>query len=80
MANKVTVDQDLRSKLNGLHEQIELCDEAGQTIGYFLPDGVYKYLVYEILKLKYPLEELERREKEPGGRTTAEVLATLRQA
>ena len=36
---KVTVDQTLRSKL--LNGQVELCDEAGQTLGFFLTAEEY---------------------------------------
>ena len=43
---KVIVDQSLRSKLNGLDEQVELCDESGRTMGHFLPDDLYRKLLY----------------------------------
>jgi hypothetical protein len=74
---KVTVDQTLRSKLNGFNGQIELCDEAGRTVGFFLTADEYKRLILEWAKLKYPAEELKRRYQEPGERSTAEVLARL---
>ncbi len=77
---KVTVDQVLLSKLNGLNGQIELCDEAGQTVGFFLTANDYKRLILEWAKLKYPVEELNRRYQEPGERPTAEVLAHLLQS
>ena len=37
---KVTIDESLRSKLNGMDDQVELCDESGQTMGPFFPDAV----------------------------------------
>jgi len=74
---KVTVDQTLRSKL--LNGQVELCDETGQTLGFFLTAEEYKHLFLELAKLKFSPEELERRFHEPNGHTTAEVLARLNQ-
>jgi len=35
--SKVTLDADLRKKLNGFNEPIEVCDESGQIVGHFLP-------------------------------------------
>ncbi len=86
--SKVTVDQTLLSKLNGLNCQIQLCDASGKILGFFIPVEEfeklvriedYENLVREWAKLKFPPEELERRAKEPGERTTAEVLARLSQ-
>lgn len=86
--SKVTVDQSLLSKLNGLNCQMQLCDASGKTLGFFIPAEEfenlvriedYKKLVCEWAKLKYPAEELERIAREPGERTTAEVLARLNQ-
>ena len=76
---RITVDQSLSSKLAGLNGQVELCDQAGNTLGFFLTWEEYKKFVCEWAKLKFPLEELERRAQEPEERTTAEVLARLNQ-
>jgi hypothetical protein len=34
---KVTLDQTLRSRLNGLDSRLELCDEDGRTRAYLIP-------------------------------------------
>ncbi len=53
-------------------------DDQGEVIGYFLTRADYERIMIEWAKLKYPLEELERRDREPGPRrTTAEILADL---
>ena len=40
--SNITLDADLRSKLNGLNEQTEQCDDDGKTIGRFVPEVVYQ--------------------------------------
>jgi hypothetical protein len=77
--SKITVDQLLASKLNGLNTQLQFCDASGKTLGFFIPLEEYEKLVFEWVKIKYPPEELERIAQEPGERTTAEVLARLNQ-
>jgi hypothetical protein len=79
LMSKITVDQTLLSKLNGLKAQIQLCDASGKTLGFFIPFEEYEKLVYEWVKLRHPADELERIAQEPGERTTAEVLARLNQ-
>lgn len=77
--SKLIIDQVLRSKLNGLNEQMELCDEAGQTVGHYLPADVYERLFYAALATECPhsAEELKRRHQETGGRPLAEIWKRL---
>jgi len=76
---KLIADQALRSKLNGSREQIEGCDEAGQTLGHFLPTVLYDDLFYAALATESPhsKEELKRRHRETGGRSLAEIWKSL---
>ena len=57
---KLTLDPQLREKLNGLDEQIEVCDETGKTVGHFLPEAIYRKFVYAWLNAQVTDEELER--------------------
>jgi hypothetical protein len=75
--NKVILDESLRSKLQNLETELEFCDESGCTLGYFLPSVERDRLLYDRARAQITDEELERRRQEPGGRTTAEVLARL---
>jgi hypothetical protein len=78
--NKVILDEALRSKLNGLNTEMELCDETGKTVGHFLPPEVYRELIYAWAKTQDTDEEIaqaKREVREQGGLTTAEVLAHL---
>ncbi len=78
---KLTLDSDLRSRLNGLNEPLELCDEAGRPVGHFLPHSLYEDLFYAALAAESPhsKEELKRRHQEAGGRPLAEILQRLGQ-
>ena len=76
---KLTLDPALRTKLNGLSEPMEVCDEAGHTVGHFLPSALYEELFYAALAAESPhsKEELRRRHCEPGGRSLAEIWKSL---
>jgi len=77
---KLTLDADLRSRLNGLDEPLEVCDEAGRTVGHFLPSEVFDDLFYTALSAESPhsKDELRRRHHETQGRPFAEILRDLR--
>jgi hypothetical protein len=78
--SRVIVDESLRAKLNGLQEKTELCDEAGQTLGLFLPEEQYWKLQLAADGCPLTYEELQRRRQEKGGRTLAEIWKSLGQA
>jgi hypothetical protein len=79
MMSKVILESDLRAKLNGLNEQLEICDETGRTLGRFLPEEVYRRLSYALADATCPhsQEELERRSNEPGAMPLAEFWRSL---
>jgi len=58
-----------------LAARVEICDESGNVLGYFSPKGDRS--LYEGIEVPISEEELDRREKEGGGRTLAEILADL---
>jgi len=74
---KVIVDETLRSKLNGLNAELELCDESGQALGHFLPVEFYKKLMCAWLNTQVTDEELARISQEPAGRPLAEIWKSL---
>ena len=75
MTRIVTFDAATAAKLGSFKERIEVCDETGRPLGHFTPLGVKS--VYEGLNSPFSDEELDRRQREGGGRTLAEVLADL---
>jgi hypothetical protein len=74
----IVVDKELREKLRSLGREVPLCDETGSTIGWFLPEAEYMKVLYERAKNMFTDEELERAEKQAGGRPLADILSDLR--
>ena len=76
---KLELNAEMRSKLGGLNQQIELCDETGRTVGHFLPTAIYDELFYAALAAESPhsAEELRRCHQETGGRTLKEIWQSL---
>ena len=74
---RIVLDEDLKTKLRGLKERLEIIDEDGRVLGFVTP-AVDRSL-YEGVVPPFSKEELDRRERE-GGRTytTAEVLEYLK--
>jgi hypothetical protein len=76
--NKIVLDGALRSKLNNLDAEVEICDETGHTVGFFLPVEQHRQLLYAWAKAQVSEGELEEARQEPGGRPLSEILARLR--
>lgn len=70
---KVAMDETSLTKLRGVKQRVEVCDLEGRIVGYFEPSTFAGYVVPE-----FDEAELDRRSKEPGGFTTAQVLEHLR--
>ena len=72
--SKITLDAELRAKLNGLDQPLELCDADGQTLGHFLPAAEYRKLIYAAVNASCRLseEEMDRRRNEGGGLSLSE--------
>ena len=84
--SKVVLDAELRAKLDGATETVELTDEAGNVIGRFVPEGrsyvtdaVYDRMMSAILRpsSRAELDEARKEMLEHGGVSTAEILAGL---
>ncbi len=75
--NKLVVDEGFRSKLQDAHSRLELCDEAGNTLGYFVPASERQRLLYAWARGEFTDEEIERARAEPGGFSIAQILADL---
>ncbi len=73
---RLVADENLRTKLKGLSEEIEICDEQGRTLGRFLPEKTYEKLLYEV-EPQISEDEIQRRLAEPGGSSLEEIWQRL---
>jgi hypothetical protein len=68
---KIVLDPNLRHRLPDLTQPFEVCDEAGKTVGRFVPTG-------KGAEPPISRDEIDRRKQNKGKTyTTAEVLAHL---
>lgn len=68
---RLVLDQDTLTRLGPLDKPLEICDNAGHTLGFFQPLG------RDELEPKISREEIERRRQETGGRMLQEILQDL---
>ena len=71
---QLILDAATLSKLRGLKQPLELCNESGKVLARLIP--VLDAAEYEAIEAPISAEELERRRQEPEF-STAEVLAHL---
>jgi hypothetical protein len=72
---RVTIDADVLAKLKSIGDVAELCDEAGRVVGLFTP--MADRSLYKQVEPPVSEEELDRIEKEGGGRPLREILDDL---
>jgi hypothetical protein len=79
--SRVILDADMKNKLGGLREQMELCDLDGRTMGRYLPEEIYQKFLYQLAESQCPAlsaEEIERRRSHRGpGKSLAEIVKRL---
>jgi len=78
--DKLLLDPTTRSRFNGLDRYSEVCDETGQTLGFFLPPEFHHEVMYAWAKALFSEAELAEARAEvrsQGGYTTPEVIARL---
>ncbi len=74
---KISVDAATRAKLHNLDDILELCDESGQTLGYFHP--IVHLTGSQKAKDLSPFsdEEIRERQKDRSGRPLRDILKDL---
>jgi hypothetical protein len=70
--NTITLDADLRAKLNGLNERIDVCDEVGKVVGHFIPSAEFQRLLLKDVKVPFTEAQIEQFRKSGGGCTPEE--------
>jgi hypothetical protein len=71
--NRITVDDVLKSRLDGAVEPVEVCDLDGQMLGHFVPIAALESRD----GCPYSTDELNRMHAEDGGRSLAEIWKSL---
>ena len=74
--SKLILDPLLRSKLNGMNEPVEVCDESGKTCGVFLPHETYQKLLRHV-KIPFTETELEQFRKSGEPRPLSDLWKEL---
>jgi hypothetical protein len=76
---RIVVKPEVIEQLHQLDCELELCDDAGQTLGYFVPADDDLEAAYEWARTAVSAEELAQARAEPGGRTLQEIMRDLPQ-
>jgi len=71
--NQIMVDSPLKAQLAGLSQPVEVVDEAGHSLGHFVPTQAA--IVSD--DCPYSSEELARMRAEEGGRPLADIWRSL---
>ncbi len=69
----IVLDADLRAKLNGLNENMKVCDEAGNVVGHFVPAEEYYRMLCKTIEIPLSKEEIARRRQVKGGVSLDEI-------
>ena len=70
---KIPLDERTLAVLRDVKQRAEICDEEGRIVGYFEPSKFAGMFIPE-----FDEAELNRRAKDPGGMTTAQLVEHLR--
>jgi len=73
---RVNLDYELQTQLAGI-DDAQLCDSAGQPVGHFLSEDLYRRLVYDWANAQISDEEIQRRLQALGGKKLSEIWSEL---
>ena len=73
----IVLDADLRAKLNGLNEKVDVRDEAGNVVGLFVPKEEYYRMLCKTIEIPHSKEEIARRRQEKGGCSLEDIWKKL---
>ena len=75
--HKIVVDPPTLAKLDNLDSRLEICDQSGRTLGYFVPSAEQGKLLYDWARQEFTDEEIDAARNESGGYRLDEILAEL---
>jgi len=70
---QIVLDQALRARLNGMTEEMQVRDESGQIVGYFVPAVAYNKLRAAILEVPFSKEAIDQFRNSGGAQTLEEI-------
>ena len=73
------LEPNLRSRFGQTDSAVELRDEQGQLVGYFVPPPLHRELILAWSRTHVSDDELEHARREPAGRPLADILTELDQ-
>ncbi len=68
----------IQQEIQKMGDHVELCDESGRLLGYYLSPEAHNRLRYQLANSLVSDDELAEARKHPAGRTTDEVIERLR--
>lgn len=71
---RYTLDAETCRRLGEAMQTVELCDDAGRVIGFFLPESASRGQPPAGLQVPLTEDEIERRRARRSGRTLDEIL------
>lgn len=74
---KITVPDAASNQLAAANDPVVICDSTGKVLGTFFPRIVHDPSLYAGIESPLTPEERERRRKEPGGKTLAQIWKDL---
>ncbi len=74
--SSVVLDSEALARLRQAEGLVEIRDQAGRLVGYFTPPGEQPRIVspYRDVDIPFTNEDLDRFERDPGGRSLDEIL------
>ena len=75
--SKIVMGPELLRQFQNVNEQVEFCDQAGKTVGHFLPETLYQEMVNAYVEKVFPKSEVEEALRQSGGKTLKEIWRKL---
>ncbi len=76
---QMILEPTLRSRFGQSESEVELRDEQGELVGYFVPPPLHRELILAWSRSHVSEDDLEVARREPAGRPLADILKDLDQ-
>ena len=75
----VQIERALKEQLTSGKKQVELRDDEGQLVGFFVPASLSDVDLWELARRAFPEDEIKKARKEQGGQPLPEIRDELEQ-